>query len=45
MISKANGDVMDYYEGETKDFLEHGKGVLNHTVQGKSVWQYFGEFS
>lgn len=44
MITKINGDVMDYYEGDTKDFVEHGKGYLNHTVQGKGLWQYSGEF-
>ena len=44
MISKKNGDVVDFYEGDTKDFVENGKGFLSHTVKGKGVWQYSGEF-
>jgi hypothetical protein len=44
MITKTNGDVVDFYEGDTKDFVEHGKGFLSHTVKGKGSWQYSGEF-
>ena len=44
MITKSNGDVTDYYEGDTKDYQQNGRGVLHHIIQGKTIWQYFGDF-
>lgn len=43
-ITKTNGDVVDHYQGMTKNFAENGQGILQHTIQGKNVWQYIGDF-
>lgn len=44
MITKINGDIIDYYEGDVKDRKENGNGVLYHYSNLKVVWQYVGQF-